>query len=119
MKGIRGISLAALALAITSCAQPGTPETSPPIVSAVRLDYVAGAAEVPLSAYVTDSVGVTKVEFFVGAQKVGEVDARGATSGTYSVKITAVQALSCQQTKVVAHDAAGNTAQGTGSTQCP
>lgn len=121
MKGVRGISLAALALIITSCAQPqpATPESEPPTVTAVKLDYVAGAVEVPLSATVVDNVGVTKVQFYVGATKVGEVDAKGAKSGTYSVNITAPLALSCQQIKVAAYDAAGNTAEATGSTQCP
>lgn len=122
MKGIRGISLAVLALVITSCAQPEMPKATDdwaPIIGQVRLDGWDAPTPAPrLVADVYDNVGVTRIEFYIGANKVGEVDTAGAKRGTYSVNLSLAQAFSCRSSRAVAYDAAGNYSQGGGSTIC-
>lgn len=121
MSGKHWISIVALALAITSCAQPAVvnpPDDYPPVISKVWIsDNNASMADTLMGAEVSDDVGVNKIEFFIGVNKVGEVDAKGATSGSYSVKVGA-KGYACLSTKVIATDTAGNRTDATGSTRC-
>lgn len=121
MSGKHWISIAAIALALTSCAQPAptkvTDDWAPIIGNVTITDGSVSMPDTLMVADVYDNVGVTKVEFFIGADKVGEVDAKGAPRGTYSVKV-GEKGYACLSTKVIATDTAGNRSEATGSTRC-
>ncbi|WP_135229436.1 Ig-like domain-containing protein [Deinococcus fonticola] len=121
MLGKRWISIAALALALTSCAQPAVPKVTDddaPVITKVWItDNNATMADTLMVADVSDDVGLAKVEFYIGANKVGEVDAKSATGGSYSVKV-GEKGYACLLTKVIATDTAGNRTEANGSTRC-
>jgi hypothetical protein len=65
-----------------------------------------GVGTVAIQAQATDNVGVTKVEFYDGATKIGE-DATASTGNVYDVSWTST--AGSHMLKAVASDAAGNT----------
>lgn len=121
MLGKQWISIAALALFITSCAQPAVPtvnkDTAPVINKVWITDVNVTMADTLMVADVSDDVGLARVEFYIGADKVGEVDAKSVTSGTFSVKV-GENGYACLLTKVIATDTGGNRSEATGSTMC-
>jgi Bacterial Ig domain/Beta-propeller repeat len=62
-----------LVLLLASCGQDSQPDTTKPVVTLVSSKASVTAAEsIKLTATATDNIGVTKVEFYDGATKLGE-----------------------------------------------
>ena len=73
MKKIIGYITSTLALATILVACPPAPDTTPPSVSlSSSVSNVTAASSITLTANATDNVGVSKVEFYDGATKLGE-----------------------------------------------
>ena len=70
-----------------------------------------------MSADIYDNVGVTKVEFYIGANKVGDFDAEGSEQAYFSAKIGNL-GFACLSAYVIAYDVSGNRTIRPGSTQC-
>jgi len=83
--------------------------TSPSVtIVAPTNGATVGIGTVPIQAHATDNVGVTKVEFYDGATKIGE-DATASTGNVYDVSWTST--AGSHLLKAIAWDAAGNKAR--------
>lgn len=73
MKKLAFGSMITLSLIVTACRPPVVPDTAKPTVTlAADKTNVTAAGDVKFTATATDNVGVTKVEFYKGTDKVAE-----------------------------------------------
>lgn len=101
------ISLAAVALILVGVACNIVDTTNPVVTIVVPADGgTVGVGSVTIKAVATDNKGVTKVEFFDGATKIGE-DATG-NADTFDISWTST--AGAHTLKATASDAAGNSA---------
>lgn len=114
MRKVVAVTLACGILALTGCSKSknstNSDDTTDPIVVFVTplQGGSVGSGAVLVQVTATDNVGVTKVEFFDGATKIGE-DATAGAGNKYDVSWTATSGS--HTLKAVAHDAAANTGE--------